>query len=59
MPADTGPEHTRGQIDVLTRRLRVLEQQAAIFGYNVRPEVSMEIDDIRLQIARLQELLGK
>lgn len=58
-PADTGPEHTRGQIDVLTRRLRVLEQQAAIFGYNVRPEVSMEIDDIRLQIAQLQELLGK
>ena len=58
-PADTGPEHTRAQIGTLTRRLRVLEQQAAIFGYNVRPEVSMEIDDIRLQIARLQALLDE
>lgn len=58
-PADTGPEHTRAQIDTLTRRLRVLEQQAAIFGYNVRPEVLMEIDEIRLQIARLQALIDK
>ena len=56
-PADTGPEHTRAQIDTLTRRLRVLEQQAALFGYNVRPEVTMEIEDLQRTIARLQALL--
>ena len=56
-PAETGPEHTRAQIDTLTRRLRVLEQQAALFGYNVRPEVTMEIEDLQRTIARLQALL--
>jgi hypothetical protein len=56
-PADTGPEHIHRLIDQHTRRLRVLENQAAAFGYNVRPEVQTEIEDIRAELARLQALL--
>ena len=56
-PAATSPEHTRSLIDISTRRLRVLEQRAAVFGYNVPPEVQMEIDDIRAEIVRLETLL--
>jgi hypothetical protein len=40
--ADTGPEHIHHLIDQHTRRLRVLETQAAATGYNVRPEVQNE-----------------
>jgi hypothetical protein len=57
-PADTGPEHIRALIDRHTRRLRVLEQQAATFGYSVRPEVQNEIEDIQRELARLQALLN-
>jgi hypothetical protein len=53
-PADTGPEHIGRLIDMHTRRLRVLEEQAARTGYNARPEVQTEIEDIRAEVARLQ-----
>jgi hypothetical protein len=56
-PADTGPAHIGRLVDMHTRRLRVLEEQAARSGYNVRPEVQTEIDDIRAEVARLQALL--
>jgi hypothetical protein len=55
-PADTGPEHLRLLIDQHIRRLRVLESQAAVYGYNARPEVQNEIEDIRAELARLQAL---
>jgi hypothetical protein len=58
-PADAGPEHSRELINRHTRRLRVLESQAAIAGYNVRPEVQTEIEDIRGELARLQALLDQ
>jgi hypothetical protein len=58
LPADTGPDHIQRLIDLNTRRLRVLEEQAARGGYNARPEVLTEIEDIRAEIARLQELLS-
>ena len=57
-PADTGPEHVQRLIDLHTRRLRVLEEQAARTGFNVRPEVQTEIEDIRGEIARLRALLS-
>lgn len=56
-PAETSPDHVRRLIDLHTRRLRVLEEQAALSGYNARPEVRTEIDDIRAEIARLEALL--
>jgi hypothetical protein len=56
-PADTAPEHLRRLIELHTRRLRVLDEQATRAGYNARPEVLNEIDDIRAEIARLQALL--
>ena len=56
-PADTSPDHLQRLIDINTRRLRVLEEQAARGGYSARPEVLTEIDDIRAEVARLQELL--
>lgn len=56
-PADTSPVHLRRLIDLHTRRLRVLEEQAALTGINTRPEVQTEIEDIRTEIARLEALL--
>jgi CHAT domain len=56
-PADTAPAHIQQLIEEYTRRLRVLEVQAARAGYNARPEVLTEIDEIRAEIARLQALL--
>jgi hypothetical protein len=56
-PADASPAHVQRLIDLHTRRLRVLEEQAVRTGYNVRPEVQTEIEDIRAELARLQALL--
>ena len=56
-PADTSPDHIHRLIETNTRRLRLLEQRAAVFGYSVPPEVQIEIEDIRAGIARLEELL--
>jgi hypothetical protein len=36
------------------QRLAILEEQAAITGYSVRPEVAMEIDELKKEIARLE-----
>lgn len=58
-PADTSPDHIQRLLDLHTRRLRVLEQQAAITGLNVRPEVQIEIEDLRAEIARLEAVLGQ
>jgi len=57
-PADTKPAHLQRLIELHTRRLRVLEEQATRAGHNARPEVLIEIDDIRAEIARLRELLN-
>lgn len=57
-PADTSPEHLRLLIELHTRRLRVLETQAARTGYNARPEVVNEIEEIQAEIARLEALLA-
>ena len=56
-PADTNPDHIRRLIDINTRRLRVLEEQAKRFGYNTPPHIQTEIEDIRADIARLEALL--
>lgn len=59
LPAGSSePEHIRRLIDRLTRRLRVLEEQAASAGYGARPEVLTEIVEIRAEIARLKALPG-
>ena len=58
-PADTGPDHIQRLLDLHTRRLRVLEEQATRTGYNTQPEVLTEIDDIRAEIARLHALLER
>jgi hypothetical protein len=56
--ADTNPAHVQRLLDLHTKRLRVLEEQAARTGYNARPEVLTEIEDIRAEIARLRTLLN-
>ncbi|MCG8349039.1 MAG: hypothetical protein MI924_14810, partial [Chloroflexales bacterium] len=56
-PADLTKEHLQSLIDQHTRRLRVLEIQAAQTGINARPEVMTEMEDIRGEIARLSMLL--
>ena len=37
------------------RRLAILEVQAAQTGYNAPPEVVMEIEDLRKEIAALEQ----
>jgi hypothetical protein len=56
-PADTDADYLQRLIDISTRRLRVLEEQAARGGYSARPEVQIEIEDIRAEIGRLQALM--
>ena len=56
-PADTDAEYINKLLAESVRRLRVLEIQAARTGYNTRPEVINEIEDMRREIARLRELL--
>lgn len=56
-PATVEPDRIRALINKHTRRLQILEEQAATFGRNVRPEVQTEIEDIQYELARLQALL--
>lgn len=52
----------RGHLEALRqahqRRLRILEQQAALAGANTRPEILLEIDDIRTAIGELDTKLA-
>lgn len=50
-------EFLRKLLQTHTRRLRILEQQAALHGYSTPPEVSIEIEDTRDTISRLNEEL--
>jgi hypothetical protein len=56
--ADTNADHVQGLINDYTRRLRILERQAAMTGIDTRPHIRTEMEDIRAEIARLRELLG-
>jgi hypothetical protein len=56
-PADLSKEHLQSLIAQHTRRLRALEIQAAQTGFNARPEVIVEMEDIRSEISRLSMLL--
>lgn len=51
----TGDEvrHRLGLIETHRRRMRVLEQQAAQFGFQCPPQTLMEIEDLGKEIARL------
>jgi hypothetical protein len=49
--------HLEGLLRTYQRRLRPLEQQAATYGPRTPPEVLMEIDDVRAEVARLTEEL--
>jgi hypothetical protein len=41
------------------RRLRVLEEQAALSGKDIWPEVSIEIENLRAKIAEFDQQLGE
>lgn len=51
-------EHLRALIAEHTRRLYVLEVRAARFGSHTPPEIINEIDELQLEISRLQQQLG-
>ena len=51
-------KHLQTLIQEKIRRLRVLEQNAARYGYSVRPEVTLEIQDIRQEIDQLESYLN-
>jgi predicted ATPase/class 3 adenylate cyclase len=50
--------HLETMRQVHQRRLRVLEQQAALTGTNTRPEIILEIDDLRAAIAEINATLA-
>jgi hypothetical protein len=56
-PAYTDADSVKRLIAENTRRLQVLEIQAARTGYRTSPEVLNEIEDTRREIARLRALL--
>lgn len=45
------------QLDAHRARMGILEHQRAIFGFNTRPEIILEIEAIRAEIDRLESLL--
>ncbi len=51
-------EHMRRLLESHTRRLHELENRAATEGIRTPPEVTTEMEDIRAEIARLQQQLG-
>jgi FtsZ-binding cell division protein ZapB len=42
-------------IRIKKRRLELLEQQAARYGHSVDPSVTMEIEDLKTEIAQLEQ----
>jgi hypothetical protein len=50
----SGPSAREALLATKRRRLNLLEQQAAQKGYNAPPEVVMEIEDLRAEIAALE-----
>src|SRR5690349_21044898 len=51
--------HSEKQRQILLRRLRLLEEQKAAFGLHTPPYISIEIEDIRGELARIElELEG-
>src|SRR6185503_12927785 len=55
---DDQRSHLDGLRQAHLRRLRILEQQAAITGVNTRPEVLTEIEDLRATIAQIESQLA-
>src|SRR5262245_35417136 len=55
---DDQRSHLEGLRQAHLRRLRILEQQAAITGVNTRPEVLTEIEDLQASIARIDAQLA-
>ncbi len=41
------------------RRLRILEEKAAVYGINTQPEVHIEIEDIRVKLVQLEQDIEK
>jgi hypothetical protein len=50
--------HLQGLRQAHLRRLRILEQQAAISGITTRPEVLTEIEDLQVSIAQADAQLA-
>jgi predicted ATPase/class 3 adenylate cyclase len=51
-------QHLTGLRQAHLRRLRILEQQAAVSGINTRPEVLTEIEDLQSAIAQIDAQLS-
>ncbi|MDZ4719666.1 MAG: tetratricopeptide repeat protein [Roseiflexaceae bacterium] len=56
--SDEEQRHTEALRQSYTRRLRILEQKAAVQGQNTPPEILIEIEDIRAELAKLQPASG-
>jgi hypothetical protein len=49
-------EDTKKVIDIKWQRLRILEQQAAQFGINCPPHITLEIEQLRRDIRTLEDM---
>jgi len=47
-------QHTRDLLNTKRRRLRELEKQAALYGIDCPPHITLEIEDLRKEIERLE-----
>jgi hypothetical protein len=53
-PPTTSAQMAPTVIETKRRRLRILEEQQAQRGYNAPPELIMEIEDLRRELAELE-----
>jgi hypothetical protein len=52
------PKSIKKLLDLHTKRLQKREEQAALYGDDTPPHISIEIEDIRAEIKQLEEELG-
>jgi hypothetical protein len=50
--------HLNDKLQILQRRLQILEQQAAAHGLDAPPAISIEIEDTRAKIKQIESQLG-
>ena len=55
---DEERKHLQELLETSRKRLRLREQQAVIYGISVPPEVKIELDDLRAEVAGLEARLS-
>jgi hypothetical protein len=52
-------EHKKNELVIKRKRLQILQEQRAIFGYNTKPEIILEIQELESEIQDLETKVQK